>query len=217
MDWSNVITKEESKVYMQQLYAFLDKEYTTKLVYPKEDDVFKAFELTPLDDVKIVIVGQDPYHGENQATGLAFAVPKTMWPKPPSLNNVWNVVLNDYDIDYDVMPDPYPFLNSDLIGWAKQGVLLLNTTLTVECGKPGSHFGKGWETFTDKIIGVLSGKGDIIFMLWGKYAQSKEHLIDVSKNKVLKTSHPSPFSVNRGFNGCGHFYKTRHIIDWSKT
>ena len=186
-----------------------------KTVYPSNDNIFRALELTPIENVKIVILGQDPYHGPNQAHGLSFSVMKGER-IPPSLKNIYKELYNDIKMD---TPD-HGFLE----GWARQGVLLLNTTLTVERGKPASHKGQGWEEFTDAVIREISALGrPVVFMLWGAHAQAKQTLIDTDKHLVLTAPHPSPFSAHKGFLGCGHFSKANAFlrdhgqteIDWN--
>lgn len=183
-----------------------------KKVYPPKELVYKAIELCPLDKTKVVILGQDPYHGPNQANGLAFSVNKESQ-LPPSLKNIYIELKNDLNISC---------IHGDLSRWAKQGVLLLNSVLTVEEGKPGSHYGLGWENFTDDIIRALNEYRNIIFVLWGKKAQLKKQLINSEKHYILEAAHPSPFSAHRGFFGCRHFSKindilksiNKHPIDW---
>ena len=184
-------------------------------IYPSNDNIFRALDLTPIENVKVVILGQDPYHGPNQAHGLSFSVNKGER-IPPSLKNIYKELHNDIKMD---TPD-HGFLE----GWARQGVLLLNTTLTVERGKPASHKGRGWEEFTDAVIGQVSALDrPVVFMLWGAHAQAKQALIDADKHLVLTAPHPSPFSAHKGFLGCGHFSKANAFlrnhgqseIDWS--
>lgn len=212
--WKSVLEAEFRKEYFVDLKKFLVKEKSLHVVYPKGNNIFKAFELTPFNEVKVVILGQDPYHGEGQAHGLCFSVPKGI-AKPPSLLNIFKEMNQDMGI---AIPN-----HGNLEKWAKQGVLLLNATLTVRKQSPGSHQNQGWETFTDEVIRTISlQKKNIVFLLWGKYAQNKSPLIDSSKHLILFAAHPSPMSVFRGFFGCKHFSKTNEylskknipIIDW---
>ena len=203
--WKKPLLTEFSEPYMQELKKFLvEQKRTNKIIYPKSSDIFNAFALTPLDKVKVVIVGQDPYHGPNQAHGLCFSVLPNV-AVPPSLLNIYKELYNDLNIT--------PAKHGCLINWAKQGVLLLNSTLTVQSGIAGSHQNKGWEKFTDKVIDVLSMQPNkIIFLLWGNYAQKKCEFIDPNKHLVLKAAHPSPLSATRGFLGCKHFSKTNALL-----
>ena len=189
----------------QQPLKFSNRERNAgKTVYPSNDNIFRALELTPIDTVKIVILGQDPYHGEGQAHGLSFSVQKGV-KIPPSLRNIYKELNADIGMD---IPD-HGFLE----GWAKQGVLLLNTTLTVENGKPASHQGKGWEEFTDTIITQVNDLDHaVVFMLWGAHAQKKADMIDGDKHLVLTAPHPSPLSAHRGFLGCKHFSKANEFL-----
>ncbi len=202
--WREILYEEFEKNYMKELKEFLINEKKHHTIYPKATEIFNAFNLTPLDNVKIVILGQDPYHGEKQAHGLSFSVPRGIKP-PPSLVNIYKEIEEDLGItNYD---------NGDLTLWANQGVLLLNVTLTVRANNAGSHQNKGWEKFTDKVISTISDKKKgVIFLLWGKFAQNKEKLIDTYKHHILKSSHPSPLSAYRGFFGCKHFSKTNRIL-----
>ena len=197
--WLNVLEEEFDKDYMKALKLFLQEEkqkgYT---IYPKGQDIFNAFNHTKFDNVKVVILGQDPYHGAGQAHGLSFSVQKGVI-IPPSLKNIYKEL--ETDIEGFKIPD-----HGNLTKWADQGVLLLNATLTVRAHEAGSHQGKGWERFTDHVITELSErKNGIVFLLWGKYAQNKSVLINESKHTVLKAAHPSPFSAHSGFFGCKHF------------
>jgi len=191
---------------MLGLNQFLEQEYEQgTIVYPKPSDVFNAFDLTPFNEVKVVILGQDPYHGANQAHGLSFSVQKGV-AIPSSLKNIYK------ELQADIPGFKIP-AHGDLSSWAKQGVLLLNATLTVRAGEPGSHQKMGWEQFTDKAIEVLSAeKSGLVFMLWGRYAQAKASLIDPTKHVVLTAAHPSPFSAYNGFFGCTHFSKANAYL-----
>ncbi|HBD94126.1 MAG: uracil-DNA glycosylase [Spirochaetes bacterium GWF1_31_7] len=203
-DWKKLLNDEFNKPYFKSLQSFLTEERKIATVYPPENNVFQAFELTPFDELKVVILGQDPYHGENQAHGLCFSVPEGV-PQPPSLVNIFKEIQTDINIQ---RPQ-----SGNLERWAKQGVFLLNTTLTVQAGKPLSHKNKGWEIFTDEVIKQISReKTGVIFLLWGKHAQSKESLIDSGKHYILKAAHPSPLSAYNGFFGCKHFSKTNLIL-----
>lgn len=197
--WLKVLEKEFEQDYMKSLKTFLlSEKHNGHTIYPKNADIFNAFKHTPFDKVKVVILGQDPYHGPNQAHGLSFSVQKGIKP-PPSLKNIFKELATD-------LQDFQTPAHGDLTQWADQGVLLLNATLTVRAQEPGSHQGKGWEIFTDRVITELSSqKKGIVFLLWGKYAQDKSLLIDASRHTLLKAAHPSPFSAHRGFLGCRHF------------
>ncbi|MCL4137301.1 UNVERIFIED_CONTAM: hypothetical protein GTU68_035351 [Idotea baltica] len=184
---------------------FVEKEYKTNTCYPKLTEILNAFNYCPFNAVKVVIIGQDPYHGEGQANGLCFSVNDGI-KHPPSLSNIFKEIQTDLNIDYPV--------SGDLSQWAKQGVLLLNATLTVRKGEAGSHQKKGWEAFTDVVIKTISKeKEQVVFLLWGGYAKKKEKLIDIKKHVVLKTGHPSPLSANRGYwFGNAHFSKTNEVL-----
>ncbi len=201
--WQILLQKEFKKSYFLELLHFLESEKSKNTIFPKEADIFKAFELTPFETIKVVIIGQDPYHGLNQAHGLSFSVTKNS-KIPPSLKNIFKELQSDLGISIP--------LYGDLTNWAKQGVLLLNATLTVKEGLPGSHQKKGWETFTDAIIKCISDeKEQVVFLLWGNYAKSKAELIDVSKHLILEAAHPSPLA--RGaFFGSNHFSKTNNYL-----
>lgn len=202
--WKKVLKNEFESDYFKSLKDFLLTEKKQFKIYPPGPLIFSAFNSTPFDQVKVVILGQDPYHGETQAHGLSFSVKEGLR-HPPSLINIFKELKNDLSI-------PYP-KKGDLEAWTKQGVFLLNAVLTVREGQPGSHQEKGWEKFTDAVIGQISEKKEgIVFLLWGKYAQAKENLIDKSKHFILKAPHPSPFSAHSGFFGCGHFSKTNKIL-----
>lgn len=214
--WMAVVGQEFEKPYMQDLRTFLKQEKASgKTLFPSSENIFKAFNSTPFDQVKVVLLGQDPYHGVGQAHGLSFSVQPGV-AMPPSLLNIFKEIQDDIGV-------PMPSHGS-LQSWADQGVLLLNATLTVEQGKAGSHQKKGWEMFTDKAIEALSREREgLVFLLWGAYAQKKDALIDSSKHLVLKSPHPSPLSARRGFFGSKHFSKTNEWlqargespIDWS--
>lgn len=204
--WLEVLSEEFGKDYMVQLRQFLNNEKDAgNKIYPKETDVFNAFWKTPFSDLKVVILGQDPYHGENQAHGLSFSVQKGIT-IPPSLRNIYKELTTD--IPGFVTPN-----HGNLTEWAEQGVLLLNASLTVRTGTPGSHQKKGWEEFTDQVIKTISDKKQgIIFILWGAFAQAKAELIDKTKHYIIKSPHPSPFSANSGFFGSKPFSKTNGLL-----
>lgn len=203
--WLKVLNDEFDSDYMKDLKKFLSTEINQKkTIYPHGDDIFQAFNLTPFNEVKVVIIGQDPYHGPNQAHGLCFSV-KPGIKVPPSLANIYKEIESDLNIK---MPT-----HGSLIDWAKQGVLLLNNVLTVEKGKAGSHHGKGWERFTDKVVEVLNKQNEnLVFILWGHPAQKKGKTIDTKKHLVLKSPHPSPLSAYRGFFGQKHFSKVNEYL-----
>lgn len=202
--FNNLINKEKEKEYFKKLNKFIDEEYTTKIIFPEKDDIFKAMELTNYEDIKVVILGQDPYHGEGEAHGLSFSV-KPNIKVPPSLKNIYKELNSDLGT---YIPN-----NGYLIKWANQGVLLLNSVLTVEKDKPGSHRNKGWETFTDIVIEKLNERDEpIVFVLWGNYAKDKEKYITNTKHLILKSPHPSPFSARTGFFGCKHFSKINEFL-----
>ena len=203
-NWDDILKDEFDKQYYLELREFLIKEYKSHLIYPDKYKIFEALKLTDYEDVKIVILGQDPYHGPNQAHGLAFSVSLGV-PIPPSLLNIYKEL--ERDINFRIPNHGY------LVDWSKQGVLLLNTALTVRAGMANSHRGKGWEIFTDQVIRLLSlREKPMVFLLWGKNAAEKEALIDTSKHLVLKAPHPSPLSAHRGFLGCGHFSKANEFL-----
>lgn len=205
-EWLKVLASEFNKPYMIALKSFLLSEKQKGLqVYPKGSAIFNAFNHTPFDKVKVVILGQDPYHGIGQAHGLSFSVQKGVV-TPPSLKNIYKELVLEF-------PDYKTPAHGNLTAWADQGVLLLNATLTVRAHEAGSHQNQGWEKFTDQVITSLSEKREgLVFLLWGKYAQQKEGLIDPNKHHVLKAAHPSPFSAYNGFFGCNHFLKTNQIL-----
>ncbi len=212
--WKKRLAAEFDKPYFKELAAFVKQEYEGKTIYPPPKEIFRAFDLSPFDQIKVVILGQDPYHGASQANGLAFAVHQGVR-NPPSLQNIFKEIEND--LGHPVSRD------GDLSRWAKQGVLLLNATLTVRAGTPGSHQGVGWEQFTDAAVKALSEEREhVVFMLWGNYAKQKGAVIDRTKHLVLEAAHPSPFAADKGFFGCKHFSKanaylvehTTKAIEW---
>lgn len=213
--WSKSLNNEFKKPYMKELSLFLQDEINNKEIYPKSSSILNSLKLSPIKNLKVVIIGQDPYHGENQANGLAFSVNKGT-KIPPSLKNIYKELKNDLNIE---TPS-----HGDLTIWAKQGVLLLNTVLTVEASKAGSHQKKGWETFTDKIVKIINHNcNDIVFLLWGNHAQKKCKDINISKHKILTSVHPSPLSASRGFFNNNHFSsantylisKNKNPINWN--
>lgn len=202
--WDVLLKDEFQKEYYQKLRTFLAKEYKTQTIYPDMYDIFNALKYTPYENVHVVILGQDPYHGPMQAHGLCFSVKKGVAP-PPSLQNIFLEIHNDVGCSI-----PH---HGELTQWTKQGVLLLNTVLTVRKGQANSHANKGWEILTDNIISLLnSRKEPIVFLLWGRHAQSKATLITNPHHLILKCSHPSPFSADYGFFGCRHFSKTNEFL-----
>lgn len=213
--WKEELMDEFTSPYFTSLKEFLVEEKSKHVVYPPGAYIFNAFNSTPFRDVRVVIIGQDPYHGRGQAHGLCFSVPQGIKP-PPSLVNIFRELNQDLGI-------PVP-RHGNLEKWTRQGVFLLNATLTVRANQAGSHQGKGWEEFTDAVIKHLSEKREnLVFLLWGRYAQAKEMLIDKSKHHILKAAHPSPFSAYNGFFGCRHFSRANAIlrekgipeVDWS--
>lgn len=215
--WKAVLANEFRQDYFLHIVTTLKTEKITgRTIYPPGSLIFNAFTQTPFDDVKVVLIGQDPYHGPGQAMGLSFSVPRGIKP-PPSLQNIFKEIRSDLGIPMD--PG-----HGDLTAWARQGLLLLNASLTVRANEPMSHSGIGWMNFTDAVIRTLSDKKDnLVFLLWGRFAQEKQPLIDETKHAVLKAAHPSPFSADKGFFGCRHFSKTNELlvkygkdpIDWS--
>lgn len=204
--WRQVLQPQFDATYFEILTTFVRKAYQSSIVYPPGGQIFEAFNRTPFDRVKVVIIGQDPYHGPHQAHGLCFSVQPGV-AVPPSLVNIYKELTEEYKLDYSQR-------NGDLSHWADQGVLLLNATLTVEAGKAGSHQGKGWETFTDAAILALAQRREgLVFLLWGSYAQAKGRVIDRRKHLVLEAPHPSPLSAYRGFIGCGHFLKANQWLE----
>jgi len=214
LSWKNELRHEFQKQYFTELTSFVRDQYGMKVVYPSGKDIFKAFDACPFEEVRVVIIGQDPYHGAGQAHGLCFSV-KDGITQPPSLKNIFKEIESD-------LGKPAP-KSGNLERWANQGVLLLNATLTVEANAAGSHQKKGWETFTDAVIKKISDeKENVVFILWGAYAQKKGQIIDTKKHHVLQSAHPSPFSAYNGFLGNKHFSKTnaylksvgKKEIDW---
>lgn len=203
--WKAVLAPEFEKPYMQTLKSFLQQEKKHFTIYPPGSLIFNAFAHTPFDRVKVVLLGQDPYHNVGQAHGLSFSVPRGV-PVPPSLRNMYIELAQD--IPGFRIPE-----HGDLTGWANQGVLLLNATLTVRAHSPASHQGKGWEQFTDRAIAELSNRRDgIVFLLWGRHARNKAALIDGQKHLILTAAHPSPFSAHNGFFGCRHFSRANTYL-----
>ncbi|RSK47771.1 uracil-DNA glycosylase [Hymenobacter rigui] len=204
--WRKVLAPEFEKPYFQHLIAFIKGEYATTTVYPAGPQIFHAFEACPFDKVKVVILGQDPYHGKGQAHGLSFSVAEGVR-TPPSLQNIFKELQAD-------LPETPPAPNGNLDRWAQQGVLLLNATLTVRASDPGSHQKKGWEQFTDAVIQQISDqKEHVVFILWGAYAQKKGEIIDARKHLVLKAAHPSPYAADRGFFGSRPFSQTNAYLE----
>ncbi len=202
--WEHALAGEFAKDYFVALAEFVRNEYLAHKVYPPPTQMFRAFDLCPFDAVKVVILGQDPYHGAEQAHGLCFSVPDGVR-VPPSLQNIFKELADDVG----VLSPP----SGNLVRWAEQGVLLLNATLTVNAGSPGSHQGKGWEIFTDRVIEKVSNDREhVVFLLWGSYARAKRTLIDATKHLVLEAAHPSPYSANNGFFGCKHFSQTNTYL-----
>jgi len=216
-DWNPILRQEFDKPYWQDLQKFVANERRNHMVYPPENEVFAALHQTPYESVKVVIVGQDPYHGPNQAHGLCFSVTRGT-KVPPSLRNIFKELQTDLGID--------PPGHGCLQGWAQQGVLLLNTTLTVRANQPGSHQGRGWETFTDAVLGKVAAKNKrVVFILWGAAARRKKSLVEVGPHVVIESAHPSPLSARNGFFGSKPFSRTnaalleagRSIISWDLT
>ncbi len=217
--WKNVLKNEFTKDYFAEIVTWLKTEkISNSTVYPPGSQIFNAFEQTPFDQLKVVLIGQDPYHGPGQAHGLSFSVPTGIKP-PPSLQNIFKEIEADLGIK---MPRDY----GNLTPWAKQGLLLLNASLTVRADQPNSHARIGWMEFTDAVIKIISAKkSNVVFLLWGRFAQEKQPLIDETRHYVLKAAHPSPFSADKGFFGCRHFSKANAIlvkngidpIDWQLT
>ncbi|MEH7331714.1 uracil-DNA glycosylase [Neobacillus drentensis] len=203
-DWASLLEGEFEKPYYQHFHKILKEEYQTRDIYPDQYDIFNALHLTPYNDVKVVIIGQDPYHGPGQAHGLSFSV-KPGVTVPPSLQNIYKELQDDIGC---YIPN-----NGYLVKWAEQGVLMLNAVLTVRAGTPNSHKGLGWEMFTDKVIETLNQREKpVVFILWGKFAQQKQQLITSSRHFIIKSPHPSPLSAKRGFFGSGPFSRTNEIL-----
>ncbi len=204
-DWSSHLEQEFEKPYYLRLRQFLIEEYRSKVIYPDKYDIFNALHFTPLADTKVVILGQDPYHGQGQAHGLSFSVKPGVAP-PPSLQNIFKELQSDLGC---YIPN-----NGYLVSWAKQGVLMLNTVLTVRENQPNSHKGMGWETFTDQVISTLNNREKpVVFILWGKHAQEKQQLIKAPQHYIIQSPHPSPFSANRGFFGSRPFSKANQFLE----
>lgn len=206
-DWNSMLRNEIEQPYFQQLAEFVENEYATEKVFPEYENIFRAFELCHPNDIKVVIIGQDPYHGDNQANGLCFSV--NDWVQfPPSLVNIFKEIKSDIGID---VPN-----SGNLDRWARQGVLLLNSVLTVRAHSAASHANKGWERFTDAVVEAVSKRNrNVVYMLWGAYAQKKGQIVDEVENCILKSVHPSPLSSYRGFFGCKHFSKANKYLESS--
>lgn len=203
-DWKAVIGEEFSKPYFEELISFVKQEYATTQVFPAGRNIFRAFDKCPFDKVKVVIIGQDPYHGDGQANGLCFSVNEGV-PFPPSLKNIFKEVADDVGA-------PIP-TSGDLDRWAEQGVLLLNSVLTVKAHNAASHAGRGWEIFTDAVVRAIAERKDgVVYMLWGSYAQRKGAIASPYRNLILHSVHPSPLSSYRGFFGCKHFSKANNYL-----
>lgn len=204
--WKTVLAEEKKKDYFKNILQFLEVEKAAnKIIYPPQADIFNALKYTPYEDVKVVIIGQDPYHGQNQAHGLSFSVRHGV-PQPPSLKNIFKELHDDLNIEIPT--------HGCLEAWTKQGVLLLNAVLTVEAGEPQSHANIGWQQFTDRVIESLNEHTTgIVFLLWGSYAQQKRLLITNPNHRILETTHPSPFSAHRGFLGSKHFSKANALLE----
>ena len=216
-EWKVVLEEEFNKPYFEELTNKVKEEYKTKTIYPHPSNIFRAFDLVPLSKVRVVIIGQDPYHTTNVADGLSFSTYSNN-KVPPSLQNIYKEI--EFEFGYDKHPHKY---NPDLTRWANQGVLLLNNTLTVRQGEPNSHQNYGWTNFTDTVIKTISDKKEkVVFILWGSFAKGKKKLIDESKHLILESAHPSPFSAHNGFFGNEHFTLANnyliqhggHGIDW---
>ncbi|SJZ71501.1 Uracil-DNA glycosylase [Chitinophaga eiseniae] len=203
--WKEVLKDEFNKTYFAEIVMHLKHEKALgKTIYPAGNNIFNAFQQTPFDKVKVVILGQDPYHGAGQAHGLSFSVPDGIKP-PPSLGNIYKEMKTDLGLDIPT--------SGNLTKWAEHGVLLLNAFLTVRASEPASHSKIGWENFTDAVIRKISDmKNDVVFLLWGRFAQDKQILIDATRHHILKAAHPSPFSAANGFFGCRHFSKTNELL-----
>ncbi|WP_343744093.1 uracil-DNA glycosylase [Chitinophaga sp.] len=203
--WKEVLKDEFNKTYFAEIVMHLKHEKALgKTIYPAGNNIFNAFQQTPFDKVKVVILGQDPYHGPGQAHGLSFSVPDGIKP-PPSLGNIYKEMQTDLGLEIPT--------SGNLTKWAEHGVLLLNAFLTVRASEPASHSKIGWENFTDAVIRKISDmKNNVVFLLWGRFAQDKQILIDATRHHILKAAHPSPFSANNGFFGCKHFSKTNELL-----
>jgi uracil-DNA glycosylase len=208
-EWKEVLKEEFKKNYFEHIVTFIKAEKAAgKIIYPPGPFIFNAFDKTPFSKVKVVLLGQDPYHNRGQAHGLSFSVPDGI-PKPPSLVNIFKELQTDLKLP--------PAINGNLERWASQGILLLNASLTVRENEPGSHSKIGWIEFTDAVIKKISQeKKDVVFLLWGRFAQDKQVLVDETKHHVLKAAHPSPFSADKGFFGCRHFSRTNEILVQNK-
>ncbi|MBQ8652686.1 MAG: uracil-DNA glycosylase [Alistipes sp.] len=203
-DWKALLEEEFSKPYFEELTRFVKEEYATRRIYPRGSNIFRAFDKCPLDKLKVVIIGQDPYHGPGQAHGLCFSVDEGV-PHPPSLQNIFKEVASD-------IGTPIPS-SGNLDRWAEQGVLLLNSVLTVREHEAASHAGKGWEQFTDAVVRkIAQEKQGVVYLLWGSYAQRKGAIVDPQRNCILKAVHPSPLSAYRGFLGCKHFSQANDYL-----
>ncbi len=203
-DWKALLEEEFSKPYFEELTRFVKEEYATRRIYPRGSNIFRAFDKCPLDKLKVVIIGQDPYHGPGQAHGLCFSVDEGV-PHPPSLQNIFKEVASD-------IGTPIPS-SGNLDRWAEQGVLLLNSVLTVREHEAASHAGKGWEQFTDAVVRrIAQEKQGVVYLLWGSYAQRKGAMVDPQRNCILKAVHPSPLSAYRGFLGCKHFSQANDYL-----
>jgi uracil-DNA glycosylase len=203
MTWTEILAPIKNSEYFENLWNKVKSEYSSATVFPPKSQIFRALELTPFDEVKVVIIGQDPYHNDNQANGLSFSVSEDV-SAPPSLKNIFTELKSDLGIERQ---------KKDLEDWAKQGVLLLNSSLTVRAHSPNSHKDLGWDRFTNFIIAEISDeKENVVFVLWGAFAQKKEELIDSSKHFIIKSAHPSPFSVHRGFYGSKPFSKVNNFL-----
>ena len=214
-DWAKALNPEFHKEYYRQLYTFVKDEYSRRVIYPPSEEIFSAFHFTPLSEVKVLLLGQDPYHNEHQAHGMSFSVPQDQKEIPPSLQNIYKELQDDLGC---YIPN-----NGYLKKWADQGVLLLNTVLTVRAHQANSHQGKGWEQFTDAVIEAVNAQNrPVVYLLWGRPAQSKIPMLTNPKHLILKAPHPSPLSAYRGFFGCRHFSQcneflkasTAEPIDW---
>tara|TARA_B100000482_G_C12569445_1_gene283389 strand:+ start:37 stop:705 length:669 start_codon:yes stop_codon:yes gene_type:complete len=205
--WKRLLKSEFNSEYFKKLISFIKEEYSAFRCYPKGSEIFNAFDCCPINKLKVVVIGQDPYHGINQANGLCFSVNKGI-SHPPSLINIFKEIEGDLNFKFENS-------NGDLSKWANQGVMLLNATLTVREGLAGSHQNKGWEIFTDKVIEIISNEtNNTVFLLWGSFAKQKRKLIDASKHKILESGHPSPLSANRGYwFGNKHFSKCNEYLD----